>query len=167
MLVCMCACVCTHRYTTKSLLSALGVAGRYSGEASAAINWVIKVSGSAHRHTHTHTHTHTVPCMCGPGDAHADATQTNTHAHTGGCCGYLMTWLQDGAGRLGRLLFARWGRELDCELKQFRLAGGKTRTHRDLHTRTHTHTTRARIHCHARTCACVYLRTVVSQACGP
>ncbi|GFH31071.1 uncharacterized protein HaLaN_30038, partial [Haematococcus lacustris] len=29
----------------------------------------------------------------------------------------------DGAGRLGRLLFARWGRELDCELKQFRLAG--------------------------------------------
>lgn len=27
------------------------------------------------------------------------------------------------AGRLGRLLFARWGRELDCELKQFRLFG--------------------------------------------
>eukprot|EP00798_Chlamydomonas_sp_ICE-L_P008877 gene8877-3757_t len=24
---------------------------------------------------------------------------------------------------MGRLLFARWGRELDCELKQFRLAG--------------------------------------------
>lgn len=31
--------------------------------------------------------------------------------------------LQDGAGRLGRFLFARWGRQLDCELKQFRLAG--------------------------------------------
>jgi hypothetical protein len=30
---------------------------------------------------------------------------------------------QDGAGRLGRLLFARWGRQLDCELKQFRLVG--------------------------------------------
>lgn len=25
---------------------------------------------------------------------------------------------QDGAGRLGRFLFARWGRQLDCELKQ-------------------------------------------------
>ena len=58
-------------FTTTSLMGALGVAGRHSGEASAAINWVIK----------------------------------------------------DGAGRLGRLLFARFGRELDCELKQFRLFG--------------------------------------------
>ncbi|MEW5299951.1 MAG: hypothetical protein WDW36_002919 [Sanguina aurantia] len=58
-------------FTTQSLLGALGVTGRYSGEAAAAINWVLK----------------------------------------------------DGAGRLGRLLFARWGRELDCELKQFRLMG--------------------------------------------
>jgi hypothetical protein len=58
-------------YTTSCLLSALGVAGRRSGEAAAAVNWVLK----------------------------------------------------DGAGRLGRFLFARWGRELDCELKQFRLAG--------------------------------------------
>ncbi|WIA11604.1 hypothetical protein OEZ85_011709 [Tetradesmus obliquus] len=58
-------------FTTKCLLSSLGVAGRHSGEAAAAINWVLK----------------------------------------------------DGAGRLGRFLFARWGRELDCELKQFRLAG--------------------------------------------
>jgi hypothetical protein len=33
------------------------------------------------------------------------------------------THTQDGAGRLGRLLFARWGRQLDCELKQFRLVG--------------------------------------------
>mmetsp|Transcript_2721 Transcript_2721/g.6356 ORF Transcript_2721/g.6356 Transcript_2721/m.6356 type:complete len:561 (-) Transcript_2721:65-1747(-) len=31
--------------------------------------------------------------------------------------------LKDGAGRLGRFLFARWGRQLDCELKQFRLMG--------------------------------------------
>jgi hypothetical protein len=58
-------------YTTSCLLGALGVAGRRSGEAAAAVNWVLK----------------------------------------------------DGAGRLGRFLFARWGRELDCELKQFRLAG--------------------------------------------
>eukprot|EP00878_Enallax_costatus_P016994 GHUV01017842.1.p1 GENE.GHUV01017842.1~~GHUV01017842.1.p1 ORF type:complete len:446 (+),score=164.94 GHUV01017842.1:1291-2628(+) len=58
-------------FTTKCLLTSLGVAGRHSGEAAAAINWVLK----------------------------------------------------DGAGRLGRFLFARWGRELDCELKQFRLAG--------------------------------------------
>lgn len=50
---------------------AVGFAGKRSGEAAAAINWVLK----------------------------------------------------DGAGRLGRLLFARWGRELDCELKQFRLMG--------------------------------------------
>lgn len=58
-------------FTTKSLISAIGFAGKHSGEAAAAINWVLK----------------------------------------------------DGAGRLGRLLFARWGRELDCELKQFRLLG--------------------------------------------
>ena len=31
--------------------------------------------------------------------------------------------LKDGAGRLGRFLFARWGHQLDCELKQFRLLG--------------------------------------------
>lgn len=43
-------------YTTRSLLGALGVAGRRSGEAAAAIHWVLK----------------------------------------------------DGAGRLGRFLFARW-----------------------------------------------------------
>lgn len=32
-------------------------------------------------------------------------------------------FIQDGAGRLGRFLFARWGHQLDCELKQFRLLG--------------------------------------------
>lgn len=53
-------------------MGALGV-GQFTGEAAAAINWVIK----------------------------------------------------DGAGRMGRLLFARWGRELDCELKQFRLVRGR------------------------------------------
>ena len=58
-------------FTTRSLLGALGVANRHTGEAAAAINWVLK----------------------------------------------------DGAGRFGRFLFARWGRSLDCELKQFRLAG--------------------------------------------
>eukprot|EP00889_Picochlorum_renovo_P007361 jgi/Picre1/34391/NNA_001861.t1 len=57
--------------TTRSLLKSLGVANKNSGEAAAAINWVVK----------------------------------------------------DGAGRMGRFLFARWGRSLDCELKQFRLAG--------------------------------------------
>jgi hypothetical protein len=57
--------------TTRSLLKSLGVANKHSGEAAAAINWVVK----------------------------------------------------DGAGRMGRFLFARWGRSLDCELKQFRLAG--------------------------------------------
>ena len=31
--------------------------------------------------------------------------------------------LKDGAGRMGRFLFARWGHQLDCELKQFRLLG--------------------------------------------
>ena len=58
-------------FTTRSLLRAVGVANKHSGEAAAAINWVVK----------------------------------------------------DGAGRVGRFLFARWGRELDCELKQFRLGG--------------------------------------------
>ncbi|KFM23068.1 UPF0420 protein C16orf58-like protein [Auxenochlorella protothecoides] len=58
-------------YTTRSLLGSLGVANRGSGEAAAAINWVVK----------------------------------------------------DGAGRFGRFLFARWGRSLDGELKQFRLLG--------------------------------------------
>lgn len=58
-------------FTTRSLLGAVGVANKHSGEAAAAINWVVK----------------------------------------------------DGAGRVGRFLFARWGRELDCELKQFRLGG--------------------------------------------
>lgn len=58
-------------YTTKCLFSALGVAGKHSGEAAAAVNWVVK----------------------------------------------------EGAGRLGRFLFGRYGRDLDCELKQFRLAG--------------------------------------------
>lgn len=43
-------------YTTRSLLKAVGVANKHSGEAAAAINWVVK----------------------------------------------------DGAGRLGRFLFARW-----------------------------------------------------------
>lgn len=43
-------------FTTKSLLASLGVSNRRSGEAAAAINWVVK----------------------------------------------------DGAGRLGRFLFARW-----------------------------------------------------------
>jgi hypothetical protein len=58
-------------FTTRSLLGAVGIANKHSGEAAAAINWVVK----------------------------------------------------DGAGRMGRFLFARWGRELDCELKQFRLGG--------------------------------------------
>eukprot|EP00887_Chlorella_sp_A99_P004989 scaffold4.g4989.t1 len=58
-------------YTTRSLLGALGVANRHTGEAAAAVNWVVK----------------------------------------------------DGAGRMGRFLFARWGRQLDSELKQFRLGG--------------------------------------------
>eukprot|EP00803_Ostreobium_quekettii_P003133 evm.model.scf_115EXC.9 EVM.evm.TU.scf_115EXC.9 scf_115EXC:108357-114057(+) len=58
-------------FTTKSLLGSLGIAGRRSGEAAAAINWVLK----------------------------------------------------DGAGRVGRLMFARWGRALDSELKQFRMMG--------------------------------------------
>ena len=31
--------------------------------------------------------------------------------------------IKDGAGRLDRILFVRWGHELDCELKQFWLAG--------------------------------------------
>eukprot|EP01025_Chloroclados_australasicus_P059954 TRINITY_DN7628_c0_g1_i10.p2 TRINITY_DN7628_c0_g1~~TRINITY_DN7628_c0_g1_i10.p2 ORF type:complete len:471 (+),score=68.99 TRINITY_DN7628_c0_g1_i10:186-1598(+) len=58
-------------FTTRCLLTALGLKSRRAGEAAAAINWVVK----------------------------------------------------DGAGRLGRLLFARWGAALDSELKQFRLFG--------------------------------------------
>ena len=35
-----------------------------------------------------------------------------------------INWVvKDGAGRMGRFLFARWGKKLDGELKQFRLAG--------------------------------------------
>ncbi|GBF95970.1 hypothetical protein Rsub_08093 [Raphidocelis subcapitata] len=43
--------------------------------------------------------------------------------HAGEAAAAINWVLKDGAGRLGRFLFARWGRELDCELKQFRLAG--------------------------------------------
>lgn len=58
-------------FTTKALLSAVGVSDRAAGLSAATINWVLK----------------------------------------------------DGAGRFGRFLFARWGHQLDCELKQFRLLG--------------------------------------------
>jgi Vitamin B6 photo-protection and homoeostasis len=35
-----------------------------------------------------------------------------------------INWVvKDGAGRVGRFVFARWGHQLDCELKQFRLLG--------------------------------------------
>lgn len=46
------------------------------------------------------------------------------HTRAQGEAAAAINWvLKDGAGRVGRFLFARWGRELDCELKQFRLAG--------------------------------------------
>lgn len=43
--------------------------------------------------------------------------------HAGEAAAAINWVMKDGAGRLGRFLFARWGRALDCELKQFRLAG--------------------------------------------
>lgn len=43
--------------------------------------------------------------------------------HAGEAAAAINWVVKDGAGRMGRFLFARWGRQLDGELKQFRLTG--------------------------------------------
>lgn len=115
-------------FTTKALLTSVGIK-RGAGASAAAINWVVKVVFHA---LLLPLWMCACPCsyLCGHQEpvrvlivgsracSHVSWFFTESNRTRG-----LVNYMQDGAGRLGRFLFARWGHQLDCELKQFRLLG--------------------------------------------
>jgi hypothetical protein len=122
-------------FTTKCLLTSLGVAGRHS-VSSTPSRRAPAAAGCPAQSVQPHMCPSRVPACCHQCVSCMSFQLLCVRTLCPACvcvCVFIppqgeaaaaINWvLKDGAGRLGRFLFARWGRELDCELKQFRLAG--------------------------------------------
>jgi hypothetical protein len=84
-------------FTTRALLNSVGVSQSRATSGAVAINWILKVKCSFR-------------CWC---------------RYPVLLVIWLLSWqfyclllLQDGAGRVGKMLFARQGKKFDCDLKQ-------------------------------------------------